>query len=195
MRFNAPPNWPPVPPGWSPPPGWQPPREWPPVPPGWPLWVDDGAGFAPGRGGPSMKTLLIAGAAVLATVVVVVLVVVFAGGGGDSDDDVAVTFDSAGCPSPDGFERALSSYPEVARTQVAADEDCLLVVRISDEGMSDTQATASKLRSICQAAVSEAERRKYRASLSGVLLESDDTGEDMFYAERQGDGFSDCRPD
>jgi hypothetical protein len=39
MRFNPPPNWPPVPPGWTPPAGWQPDPSWPPPPPGWPLWV------------------------------------------------------------------------------------------------------------------------------------------------------------
>lgn len=42
MRFNPPPNWPPVPPGWTPPPGWQPDQSWPPPPQGWQLWVPDG---------------------------------------------------------------------------------------------------------------------------------------------------------
>jgi hypothetical protein len=46
MRFNPPPNWPPAPPGWTPPTGWQPDPSWPPPPPGWPLWVSDGK---PGR--------------------------------------------------------------------------------------------------------------------------------------------------
>ena len=41
MLFNPPPNWPPAPPGWAPPPGWQPDAAWPPLPPGWPLWVPD----------------------------------------------------------------------------------------------------------------------------------------------------------
>lgn len=41
MRFNPPPNWPQLPPGWSPPPGWQPDRSWPQPPPGWRLWVDE----------------------------------------------------------------------------------------------------------------------------------------------------------
>ncbi|MET9326160.1 hypothetical protein [Tsukamurella sp. NPDC003166] len=41
MRFNPPPNWPPVPAGWEPAPGWQPDPEWPPVPQDWPLWIDD----------------------------------------------------------------------------------------------------------------------------------------------------------
>jgi len=40
-RFNPPPRWPPVPPGWAPPAGWRPPPGLPPVPPGWPLWIDD----------------------------------------------------------------------------------------------------------------------------------------------------------
>lgn len=42
MRFNPPPNWPAVPPGWTPPVGWQPDPSWPPPPPGWPLWVAEG---------------------------------------------------------------------------------------------------------------------------------------------------------
>jgi hypothetical protein len=55
MRFNPPPNWPPAPPGWMPPPGWQPDAAWPPLPPGWPLWVPDA---------PRRKTGLIVGAVV-----------------------------------------------------------------------------------------------------------------------------------
>jgi hypothetical protein len=43
MRFNPPPNWPPVPPGWTPPAGWQPDPSWPPPPPGWQLWVPEGS--------------------------------------------------------------------------------------------------------------------------------------------------------
>ena len=53
MRFNPPPNWPPAPPGWTPPPGWHPDAAWPPLPPGWPLWVPDA---------PRRKTGLIIGA-------------------------------------------------------------------------------------------------------------------------------------
>jgi len=67
MRFNPPPNWPPAPPGWTPPPGWQPDPSWPPVPPGWQLWVED----RPARG----KAALIIGALV-ATLLIVVGVVV-----------------------------------------------------------------------------------------------------------------------
>ena len=39
-RFNPPPDWPPAPPGWSPPAGWRPPPGWPPVPTGWALWIE-----------------------------------------------------------------------------------------------------------------------------------------------------------
>lgn len=39
MKFNAPPNWPRPPAGWSPPPDWEPDPSWPQPPPGWPLWV------------------------------------------------------------------------------------------------------------------------------------------------------------
>lgn len=39
MRFNPPPNWPPVPQGWTPPAGWRPPTEWGEPPYGWQLWV------------------------------------------------------------------------------------------------------------------------------------------------------------
>jgi hypothetical protein len=72
MRFNPPPNWPPVPPGWTPPPGWRPDPSWPPPPPGWQLWVADG-GSSPGR-----KNGLIVGglAAVLLLVVAGVIAVV-----------------------------------------------------------------------------------------------------------------------
>jgi hypothetical protein len=66
MRFNPPPNWPPAPPGWTPPPGWQPDRSWPPLPPGWPLWVPE-----PRR----RKTGLILGA-LAATLLIAVGVVV-----------------------------------------------------------------------------------------------------------------------
>jgi hypothetical protein len=48
MRFNPPPNWPPAPPNWTPPPGWQPDPAWPPLPPGWPLWVPDAPRRKPG---------------------------------------------------------------------------------------------------------------------------------------------------
>ena len=43
MRFNPPPNWPPVPPGWVPDRNWVPDPTWPPPPPGWQLWLDDGS--------------------------------------------------------------------------------------------------------------------------------------------------------
>lgn len=39
FRFQIPPGWPPAPPGWVPPEGWQPPLDWPPAPPGWQFWV------------------------------------------------------------------------------------------------------------------------------------------------------------
>lgn len=68
MRFNPPPNWPPAPPGWTPPPGWQPDASWPPLPPDWQLWVDD----TPARG----KVGLIIGA--LATVLLIAVGVVVA---------------------------------------------------------------------------------------------------------------------
>ena len=42
LRFNPAPGWPPPPPGFVPPPHWQPDPSWPPAPPGWQLWVDDG---------------------------------------------------------------------------------------------------------------------------------------------------------
>jgi hypothetical protein len=42
LRFNPAPGWPPPPPGFVPPPHWQPDPSWPPAPPGWRLWVDDG---------------------------------------------------------------------------------------------------------------------------------------------------------
>jgi Domain of unknown function (DUF4190)/Septum formation len=42
-RFNPAPGWPPPPPGFVPPPHWQPDPSWPPAPPGWQLWVEDSA--------------------------------------------------------------------------------------------------------------------------------------------------------
>ena len=41
LRFNPAPGWPPPPPGFVPPPHWQPDPSWPPAPPGWQFWVDD----------------------------------------------------------------------------------------------------------------------------------------------------------
>jgi hypothetical protein len=66
MRFNPPPSWPPAPPGWTPPPDWQPDPSWPPLPPGWPLWVPDA---------PRRKTGLIIGALAAALLVGVGVVV------------------------------------------------------------------------------------------------------------------------
>lgn len=71
MRFNPPPNWPPVPPGWTPPAGWHPDPSWPPPPAGWPLWVPE---RNPGRRtavilGAVVAVLLIAGAAVVTVAV------------------------------------------------------------------------------------------------------------------------------
>jgi hypothetical protein len=43
QRFNPAPGWPPPPPGFVPPPHWQPDPSWPPAPPGWQIWVDDSA--------------------------------------------------------------------------------------------------------------------------------------------------------
>jgi len=37
--FRAPPGWPPLPPGWEPPPGWKADTSWPAPPPGWRFWV------------------------------------------------------------------------------------------------------------------------------------------------------------
>ncbi|MGC5173181.1 hypothetical protein ACLQ2Q_21275 [Microbacterium sp. DT81.1] len=39
VRFHPPPNWPPPPPGWFPPAGWQPDPTWPPAPPNWQFWI------------------------------------------------------------------------------------------------------------------------------------------------------------
>ena len=53
-RFNPAPGWPPPPPGFVPPPYWQPDPSWPPAPPGWQLWIDDSApdaGSIPARPG------------------------------------------------------------------------------------------------------------------------------------------------
>src|SRR5258708_16090206 len=43
LRFNPAPGWPPPPPGFVPPPHWQPDPSWPPPPPGWQLWLAAGA--------------------------------------------------------------------------------------------------------------------------------------------------------
>jgi hypothetical protein len=52
LRFNPAPGWPPPPPGFVPPPHWQPDPSWPPAPPGWQLWVDDSAPDPPQATGP-----------------------------------------------------------------------------------------------------------------------------------------------
>src|SRR5215831_20454173 len=43
LRFNPAPGWPPPPPGFVPPPHWQPDPSWPPAPPGWQIWVEESA--------------------------------------------------------------------------------------------------------------------------------------------------------
>jgi|KBSSwiStaDraftv2_1062776.scaffolds.fasta_scaffold03010_6 major membrane immunogen (membrane-anchored lipoprotein) len=70
MRFNSPPNWPPAPPGWTPPPDWRPDPSWPPPPPGWQLWVDDTP--------PSNKKGLIIGGIAAALVVIIGVVLAIA---------------------------------------------------------------------------------------------------------------------
>ncbi|MDO0973217.1 hypothetical protein [Mycolicibacterium frederiksbergense] len=70
MRFNPPPNWPPVPPGWTPPAGWQPDPSWPPPPQGWPLWVPEGT-----SGGRTWLILGAVGAVLLIAVAAVITVV------------------------------------------------------------------------------------------------------------------------
>ncbi|HEY6277860.1 MAG TPA: DUF4190 domain-containing protein [Streptosporangiaceae bacterium] len=47
LRFNPPPDWPQIPDGFAPPPGWQPDPAWPPVPDGWSLWIADEGLAAP----------------------------------------------------------------------------------------------------------------------------------------------------
>lgn len=69
MRFNPPPNWPPVPPGWTPPAGWQPDPSWPPPPQGWPLWVPEGT-----SGGRTWLILGAVGAVLLIAVAAVITV-------------------------------------------------------------------------------------------------------------------------
>jgi len=75
MRFNPPPNWPPLPPDWRPAPDWQPDPSWPPPPPGWALWVDDQPRYAPTEPGPPHRSgaqkWWIIGGAVLAVVALV----------------------------------------------------------------------------------------------------------------------------
>jgi hypothetical protein len=81
MRFNPPPNWPPAPPGWTPPPDWRPDPSWPPLPPGWPLWVPDA---------PRRKTGLIIGALAL-TLLIVVGVVIAVVATSNNSADITVT--------------------------------------------------------------------------------------------------------
>lgn len=70
MRFNPPPNWPPVPPGWTPPPGWQPDPSWPPPPQGWALWAPDSK--------PRHRTGLILGAVAAVLIIAVGAVITVA---------------------------------------------------------------------------------------------------------------------
>ena len=66
LRFNPAPGWPPPPPGFVPPPHWQPDPSWPPAPPGWQIWVDDSAPDfgAPDFGAPDFGAATDPGAAV-----------------------------------------------------------------------------------------------------------------------------------
>lgn len=41
MKFRTPPQWPPVPDGWIPDPGWHPEADWPSAPKDWDFWVND----------------------------------------------------------------------------------------------------------------------------------------------------------
>ena len=74
MRFNPPPNWPPTPPGWTPPAGWQPDPTWPYPPPGWQLWVPDDR---PPRSKGPLIAGIVGGVVLLAVLAVVLVFVVF----------------------------------------------------------------------------------------------------------------------
>lgn len=87
MRWVAPPNWPTMPAGFSPPAGWEPDESWPDPPPGWQFWQqtdepEDSWVKA------HVKALSIAGAAV---VVVIVGVIVLVGTGGSSKPKAPAT--------------------------------------------------------------------------------------------------------
>lgn len=74
-RFNPPPGWPQMPPGWVPPPGWTPDPGWPPAPQGWTFWVGELPDAKPrGRSGARWPVLLVAGLAVLGLIVAGVMV-------------------------------------------------------------------------------------------------------------------------
>lgn len=67
MKFNPPPNWPPLPKDFTPPPGWRPDPRWGEPPVGWPLWLEDPS--APSSNSAAWAT---AGALILAAIGLVV---------------------------------------------------------------------------------------------------------------------------
>ena len=123
MRFNPPPNWPPAPPGWTPPPDWRPDPTWPPPPPGWQLWVPD----APA--GRKNRTPLIVGgvAAAIVVVVGVVLTVVLmsrsdGNGGGGSGTPSAASDEEQIQAQVDAFEKAWNDEDFGAMDPVVCEE-------------------------------------------------------------------------
>lgn len=112
MRFNPPPNWPPVPPGWTPPAGWQPDPSWPPPPPGWPLWVQTGS---TGR-----RTALILGsvaAVLLIAVAAVVTVAVTRDGPTAGPNGTPTTTTAAALSDEEQIEKVVEQFQQAWNNQ------------------------------------------------------------------------------
>lgn len=127
MRFNPPPNWPPVPPGWTPPPDWRPDPTWPPPPPGWQVWVPDGA--VPAPAGRNKTPFIIGGVAVaLVAVVAIVLTVVLlsrsdsGGGSGPSTTTTTASDEDQIADQVDAFEKAWNDEDFDAMDPVVCEE-------------------------------------------------------------------------
>lgn len=91
MRFNPPPNWESIRPGWTPPQGWQPDETYPPIPDGWQIWVEEDEEDPSRR-----KTAIVVGAIVaIAIAVAIVLWIVSIAGNKSAEDQIRGVLDSA----------------------------------------------------------------------------------------------------
>jgi hypothetical protein len=115
MHFNQPPNWPPAPPGWTPPAGWVPDPSWPPPPPGWRLWVPEPSSSATRR-----RTLLAAALAVALLIGVGVIAI-----GATSVHSVAGTPTRQPGPPPSDEDLVRAVVDRFEQTWNAEDFDAL----------------------------------------------------------------------
>jgi hypothetical protein len=140
MRFNLPPNWPPAPPGWTPPPDWRPDPSWPPMPPGWPLWVPDA---------PRSKTGFIIGAIAVTLLIGVGVVIAVVVSSSDSTDITVARSTTSSVAEPEPTDEDLLRDVVDQFEQAWNDEDFAALTALFCEDMrNDPDFSRSALREV-----------------------------------------------